>query len=330
MAKMLDAELDNHLGGKDEAARSEIAHRVGQRLSIDDLSDANRRAAEALAAELACDAIERVRCELSKAVRHAKYLPRDVALNIAHDVDSVACPFLEVTEVFSESDWQQLILTISGSALVAVARRSVMAEGLALALAESGNSVVAETLIENPALPMTEFICHTLMDRFDSETWVLDKLAERDDLIVEIAVRLTAKVSAAAREKLLRSYNMPDYMEPIGVEVEAAAMLQLIKEASESRLPALVQSLKQENKLTPHLLLTALSENMLAFFEAALSALAAVRLEQVRSDIRHAGTSSVVELFRQAHIPTAMYDDFWETLEIARGKIKRQADEESV
>ena len=106
----------------------------------------------------------------------------------------------------------------------------------------------------------------------------------------------------------------------MGAEVEAAAMLQLIKETPVSRLPALVRSLKQENKLTPPLLLTALRENMLAFFEAALSALAAVRLEQVRNKILHAGASPVIELFRQAGIPATMYDDFWEALEVVRKK----------
>lgn len=320
----IDDGSENLLVGKDEDARTEIAHRVGERLSIDDLSDTDRRAVETLAAQLASDAIERVRCELSKAVRRAKFLPRNIAFKIAHDVDSVACPFLEVTEVFSDSDWQQLILTISRSALVAVARRPAMTDGLALALAELGNSVIAETLIENPASPMTEPVCHTLLGRFESEPWILDKLAQRDDLIVEIAVKLTKKVSAVAREKLLRMYNMPDYTELIGAEAEAATILQLIRETPESRLPALVQSLKKENQLTHFLLLKALREYLLAFFGAALSALAAKRPKQVRSVILHEGTSSVIELFRQAHIPPAMYDDFWEALEVARGQRKTE------
>ena len=317
---MLDADLEKVLGGKDEATRSEIAHRVGQCLSTDDLSDVERRAAEALARELARDAIERVRCELSKAVRHSNFLPRDIALKIAHDVDSVACPFLEVTDVFSESDWQQLILTISRSSLVAVAGRSLMTEGLALALTNLGDSVVAESLIGNPAAPMTGPVCHTFMDRFSSETWILDKLAHRDDLIVEIVFKLTEKVSAAAREKLLRSYKMPDYTEQIVAEANSATILRLIREVPELHLPILVESLKQENKLTHLLLLAAARENLLAFFGAALSALAAVRSEQVRSVILHSGTKAVIKLFQQAHIPAAMYDDFWEALEVARSQ----------
>lgn len=167
---------------------------------------------------------------------------------------------------------------------------------------------------------MTKPVCHSLIDRYSSETWILDALAQRDDLIIEIAVKLTEKVSSAAREKLSRTYNMPDYTEVIGVEAEAAAMLKLIKETPESRLLALVNSLKQENKLTPSLLLTTLRENKLAFFETALATLAAVKLEKARSDILHAGANSVVRLLHQAHIPSEMHDDLWIALEVARSQ----------
>ena len=110
-----DGGLDNLLDDKGDDARSRIARRVGQQLSLNDLSETDRRAAETLARELVCDVIERVRAALSNAVRHAKYLPRDVALRIVHDVDSIACPFLEATGIFSHDDWQNLLATISQS-----------------------------------------------------------------------------------------------------------------------------------------------------------------------------------------------------------------------
>ena len=79
------------LTGKEEDARIQIAGRVGDSLSVDDLATADRRAAELLARALADDAIENVRVALSKAIARAKHLPRDLALKLAHDVDSVAC-----------------------------------------------------------------------------------------------------------------------------------------------------------------------------------------------------------------------------------------------
>jgi uncharacterized protein (DUF2336 family) len=241
------------LSNKEEDARIEIAGRVGDTLSHEELATPDRRAAELLARALADDAIERVRSALSQAIRHAKHLPRDLALKLAHDVDSVACPFLETTEVFSDSDWQQLVLTISRNANSAVARRANMSEPLAKILAELGDSVVAECLIENPATPMTGAVCYTLMDRFASEMWVLDKLSSRDDLITKIAIELTDKVSAVMRERLVNTYKLTGHAESLATEAEAGAILQIVKKTPEKDLIELAKALQKESKLKPSL-----------------------------------------------------------------------------
>jgi uncharacterized protein (DUF2336 family) len=317
---MTTLELSNLLDGRDEDARLRIAGRVGQCLSIDDLPDVERRANEALARELARDAVERVRRALSDTVKYAKHLPRDIAMRIAHDVDSVACPFLEVTQVFSDSDWQQLMLTLSKGALTAVARRSPMPEGVAQALAEVGNSVVAETLIDNRATPMTRPICFTLMDRFGAQTYVLDRMAQRDDLLVEVAVRLTAKVSAAARNRLLQVYKIPELTGPLAAEAEEAALLGLIRQTPDARLPSLIQGLKRERKMTDALLLAAAREGQLVFVETALTLQTAMRAERVRSVVRHGSVTALTQLFRQARVPASKCDALWEAVMAARNK----------
>jgi len=308
------------VNGQGEEARAQIAQRTGSNLARDDISEADRRAAELIARVLAEDAIERVRIELSKAIRHAKHLPRDLALKLAHDVDSVSCPFLEVTEVFSEGDWQQLVLTISRSAQVAVARRSSITGSIAESLAELGDSVVAETPVENPWAPMTEPVCRILVDRFMSEIWVLDKLAVRDDLIAEIAVLLISRVSEAVREKLADSYGLRDFTEQLAAEAEVAAILKTVKQGSAEDLVEIVEALRAAGKLTPLLILVALRDRRLDFIEAALSANAARSLEHVRSVSRRASLDAVTQLLKRAQIPDVMHADFWNEIEAVRQK----------
>jgi len=319
---MLAPELETIMAGKDDFARSMIAQRVGERLSTGDLSVIERQAAEALARVLLSDAVERVRCELSKSIRHAKHLPREIALKIAHDIDSVACPFLEVTEVFSESDWQRLVLTISRTSMVAVARRASISAGLAVTLAELGSLIVAETLVDNPAAPMTTLVCATLMNRFKFEASVFEKMAQRNDLIVEIVVKLANKVSHAAREKLLRCYKMAEHTALISAEAEAGTLLGIIRQTPPSGIPALVRTLRMEGNLSDILLLNAAGENLLHFLEAALSDRAAMRVEQVRTVLLQEGTRSVVELLKQARIPVALHEKFWSALVNARSKVE--------
>lgn len=311
-------ETQNLVNSQGDEARAQIARRTGSSLAHDDISESDRRAAELIARVLAEDAIERVRIELSKAIRHARHLPRDLALKLAHDVDSVACPFLEVTEVFSEGDWQQLILTISRNALVAVARRSSISESIAKSLAELGDNVVAETLVENPRAPMTEPVCHILIDRFMSEIWVLDKLALRDDLLAEIAVNLISRVSDAVREKLANAHQLRDFTEPLAAEAEVSAILKTVKQAAAEDLIEVVEALRAAGKLTSLLLLAALRERRLGFIEAALSVTASRSLEHVRSVIHRANLDAVTQLLKKAKIPDVMHADFWHEIEAIR------------
>lgn len=317
---MQEMDPERLLKGKGEDARVQIAQLVGQSLANDDLAKSDQRASEMFARALVQDAVERVRCELSKAIRHAKHLPRELALKLAHDVDAVSCPFLEVTEVFSDSELQQLLLTITRGASIAIAQRSRMSESLAQSLAQSGDSIVAETLLENPTAPMTEPVCHTLMDRFASENWVLDKMALRDDLITEIAIKLTAQVSVAMREKLVNTYRLPRHTEPLADEAETGAVLQIIRKTAGKDLIEAARVLMRENRLTPQLLQLALQKDERAFLEAGFSVLSGRSMEHVRSVINRAGPDAIIQLLRKVDIPEEMHGGFQQGIELLRSK----------
>lgn len=306
------------LTGRDDTARSEIAQRVGQVLSGDDMSQADRVAAELVAWKLLDDAVERVRFALANAVKHAQHLPMRLALKIVHDVDSIACPFLETTEIFSDEDWAQLLLTISRGARIAVARRSSMTESIAKNLLQSGDAVVAEVLVENPAATMSDSVFQILMDRFSSQIWILDKLAMRDDLLTEIAVQLTLHVSAAAREKLSKCYNIPDQADRLSIETEQNAIFELVKNASDGELVTIARTLNKERKLTPRFLLSALEEDQNAFFEVALSVLGGGRLGDVQGVMRTRRRDAVLPLLEKSGIPQPMRNAFWHAFQIGR------------
>lgn len=313
-----DAQANQFLTGMDDDGRVQIAGRVGAVLAEDATPVADRRAAELLAHDLAKDAIERVRCALSDAIKNASHLPRPLAMMLAHDVDSVACPFLEATDVFTETDWQSLILTISRNARISVARRASMPESLALSLAEVGDSVVAETLVENTAVPMNAAVCDTLLQRFESEIWVLDKMAAREDLLADIVTRLVLKVSAAARDKLAAAYRLDDFTAPVAAEAESAAVLKTVSAMSRKELVAAAETLHAGQRLTPFLMLDALRDRQLAFLEAALSVISSRSIEHVRSVLERADTATVAGLLEKAGVPATMLDDFRAEIEVVR------------
>jgi uncharacterized protein (DUF2336 family) len=315
---MLAAHLNSLLDAKREGERIRIAQRAGRRLTLADLPAAERQAAEAIARCLAEDAIETVRQALSEAVRQARFLPRDIALRIAHDIDAVACPFLAVTEVFSDEDWQQLVLTLSRDALITVARRSPMSEALAIGIAERGDTVAAETLIANPSAPMTPAVLTPLVDRFKNTTWVLDQLAERSDLGAEIAVTLVGMVSSAASRKLSARYNLDNYVVPNLIEAEIASIIRLARNIPPSRYPVIASTLRDKGKITLHLLEQTLREGPIAFFEAILSAATGLPVERVRGLVRADPPEALKPLLRKAQIPASVHDELLLLVQEAR------------
>ncbi|MBL8705849.1 MAG: DUF2336 domain-containing protein [Rhodospirillales bacterium] len=302
----------------DEATRLAIAQRVGQRLGDDAVTEADRQAAEQLVAALAQDAIDRVREALAVSVRNAEHLPRPVALRIAHDIDSVACPFLEFTKVFSESDWQQLVLTLSRSSLVAVARRTPMTEQLAASLATVGDADVATTLARNKAAPMTPPVCLPLLERFEPFSDVLEVLAERDDLVEEVALRLTTMVSEAARAKMRRLYDMPEQTALLGAEAEATSLVALVRKTQPDRLEALARSMRKLGKLTDFFLLRAARERLSGFLAAAIAERTGRPVEAVARILLRGSSMEVAALLREAGVNQAIYEEFWLALSATR------------
>lgn len=302
----------------DETTRLAIAQRVGQRLSDDSVTEADRRAAEELAAALARDALDRVREALAVSVRNADHLPRAVALRIAHDIDSVACPFLEFTQVFSESDWEQLVLTLSRSSLVAVARRSSMTEQLAASLATVGDAEVATTLVRNKAAPMTPPVCLPLLDRFEPLSDVLEVMAERDDLVEDVALRLTTMVSEVARAKMRRLYDIPEQTVLLSAEAEAGSLVALVRKTKPDRMEALVRSMRKAGKLSDIFLLRAARERLSDFLPAAIAERTGRPVEAVAKILSRGSSKEVASLLREARVTPSIYEEFWHALSASR------------
>ncbi len=278
----MQSQIQELLRGKCLAERAILARSAGAHLAGPGRPLGDHRAAEELARHLACDSIEAVREQLSKAVRHCRFLPRDVAMTIAHDVDAVACPFLELTEVFSEEDWQQLVRSISSGARVAVARRPDLSEGLVESLAEVGDAHVAEALIGNVKAPINISAYSALIVRLGDTPWILDSMVEQRSLPAEVAVMLISKVSEAAREKLAEKYDLNDFTSPVVAEATDCALLQVIQDAEGDQLLEYAQSLYRLGGLDPSFLMQALQFGSLEFFEAAMAVRAGIPIEHAR------------------------------------------------
>ena len=328
--RALQRQIENQLAGKNPSERAHLASGLAAHLASEDLASTDQWAAEELVRQLARDVIELVRQELSKAVRHCPFLPRDIAMRIAHDVDSVACPFLEVTEVFTDAEWQQLVVTVSKGAHVAIAQRPCLSQELVASLAEIGDSCVAETLLANGKAPLTATNLSVLADRFEDSPWVLEAMADRQELPPEIVSRLINQVSRAARAKLAETYRMDDWTNPVGVEAEINSLLRAIRNAPPGSLRDYARGLDRNGELKPVLLIRALQSGYLEFVEAALAIRARVPPESVRTLISQGGRAGMNRLCDRAGIPAYLQEDLRAGLQLALARRSPAEDSEHV
>ena len=88
--------------GPTDDERASVALKLCKKMDVE-LSKADRAAANEILRVMAGDAAELVRRALAVTLRASDVLPRDVALRLAEDVESIATPILSFSPVFSEA-----------------------------------------------------------------------------------------------------------------------------------------------------------------------------------------------------------------------------------
>ena len=119
--------------------RAAAAAGVAAEVSSGELSDAEREIALDIISILAKDAAEQVRAAMVDHLRHCDFLPEDTASLIANDIESIAIPFIEVSQVLSDADLLALIETGERPRQLAVARRPSVSPEISSTLIRDGH-----------------------------------------------------------------------------------------------------------------------------------------------------------------------------------------------
>ncbi len=308
------SEVEQILAGKDAKRRSEIAGHLGDKLDSR-LTELEREIAEEIARTLAEDAVLTVRKALAESVRQSRFLPKDVGLKLAYDVEDVAVPFLEATEIFSEEELCDIARRVAQRCKRAIAGRPDLPPTVGWVLSECGDIHVAGELVRNQTAELRTETLINLIRNFDGETTLFEAMAARDVLPPQIVQILLTRVSEAAAAKLRDHYKLSsDYANPLIEEAGLKSMLIAAERANPLDLMALVRDLKDKGKLTPSALLWSLRGGCLKFFSAAMALLAGLSLSETRAVVAAANPEAIQQLCAQAKIPPSLWKEICETL----------------
>lgn len=288
--------------------RAETASKVARQFEGDDLSVAERALAEDIFRIMMKDAEVRVREALAENLKENPHVPHDVAVTLAGDVDTVALPILEFSEVLNSEDLIAIVSSQGAGKQTAVARRKSVDEAVSEALVDHGNEIVVSTLVANQGAEISDKSLTKVVDKYGDSEAVQAPLIQRPRLPVTVTERLVTRVSEHLKAQLVARHDLPaDLAADLIMQSREKATIDLSTESTEDEVQSLVRQLNQNNRLTPSIILRALCMGDTKFFEYAMAERAGIPVVNARILIHDSGDLGLKGLYEKCGQPSAFF-----------------------
>lgn len=297
--------------GATEDERAAAAHKLCRRMDAE-LCDPEREAAHQVLRLMAADTAERVRRALAVTLKTSSILPRDVALKLAHDVESVSLPILHNSPVFTDEDLAEIVRVSPAVKQLAVARRSSLGEPATAALVEHADEEAVKAACANDNALFSEAALRRACDRFAEVEGVTAAIAFRKVLPLSVGEKLVNLVSEQVRQHLVDRHALsPATALQITLGASERATVDLVDQAARAAdMGAFVAHLRRQDRLTPSLLLRAVAHGHLSFFEWSVAELAAVPHHRTWLMIHDAGALGLRAIYERASLPARLFPAF--------------------
>ena len=299
--------------------RAQTAAKIAADFGHGTLTESERTMAEEIFRIMVKDAEVRVREALAQNLKENPALPRDVAMSLAKDVDSVALPVLQFSEVLSDEDLIEIVRSQGAAKQMAIAARPTVSEAVSTALVETEVEEVVTTLVANEGAEISEKSLHKVVEDFGDTEAVQDAMVHRPKLPVTVVERLVTLVSENLKEELAKRHEMSDSMATdLILQSRERATITLSSESDDDDLDRLIRQLRENGRLTPSIVLRALCMGDLKFFEAAVCELAGVPLVNGRQLMHDSGALGLKALYEKTGLPENHFPAVRAAIDVAR------------
>jgi uncharacterized protein (DUF2336 family) len=311
-AALSDADLRTLVKGESEDERAVIAHRLCRRIEEGGITADDREFAHQILRLMSADAAELVRRAVAVTLKSSPLLPHDVAMKLARDVESVAVPVLSFSPAFTDEDLIEIVKACGPVRQIAVARRGRVSSAVTSALVEHGAEPAVRAACANDNADFTEASLQKAITRFANSSELLGAVSYRSVLPVSVTERLVAMVSDQLRDHLINHHALsPEMALQIALGARERATIDLVDQAGRTTdVERFVTHLNTNGRLTPSLLLRALSHGHMTFFEWALAELAQVPHHRTALMIHDAGPLGLRAIYERAGMPGRLFSAF--------------------
>jgi uncharacterized protein (DUF2336 family) len=318
---LTEADVQRLMSSPSGDVRAETAAKVAQAFDTGTLSSTERELASAIFRAMVKDAEVMVREALAQNLKSNPDLPKDVALSLAKDIESVSLPVLEYSTVLSDADLIDIVRVASAEKQTAIARRAAVSGAVAEALVDhSRHPNVVTTLVGNPGAKLEPPLIEKVIEKHGDVIAVKNTLARRPDLPVKLAERLVAAVSETLRDFLLTKRELsPDQAADLVIQARERATVALLPPGQHGAdVMDLIRQLRDHQRLTPSLILRALCLGDVGFFEASMAVLSNTSIVNARALIHDEGKLGLQSLYGRTNLPTALYPAYRIALDMVR------------
>ena len=292
--------------------RALAAHKLCRRMDREDLSDEERSHAHDILRVMAADAAELVRRALAVTLKTSPLVPRDVAVKLAHDVESVATPILNFSPAFTDDDLAEIVRLGGPVRQTAIARRPALSAKVTTTLVEHGCEDAVQVACANDNAAFTDAGLQSVLHRFTRSEAVLAAVAYRQALPMSVTEKLIGMVSEQVRAHLVSHHALPPQTAlMLAAETGERATVDLVDQAGRAAdVKGFVAHLKANDRLSPSLLLRALAQGHMTFFEWAVAELSGVPHHRTWLMIHDAGPLGLRAIYERAGLPARLFGAF--------------------
>lgn len=311
-AELTQEDIRRLLRGDSGEARAAAADRLCRRMDESALSEEERAAAQEIIRLIAQDAAQIVRRALAEALKASDLLPREVALKLARDVESVALPVLAFSPAFTDEDLEEIVRVCGPGRQIAVASRPVLSQAVTAALVQHGCEPAVRIACANESAAFSEASLQKAVSRFAHSQELLAAMARRRALPLAVADRLARMVGDELRDHLVNNHALnPETAVQIALGARERATVDLVEQAGRTAdVERFVAHLNAEGRLTPSLLLRALANAHMTFFEWGVAELARVPHHRTWLMIHDAGPRGLRAIYERAGLPLRLFPAF--------------------
>lgn len=309
---LTDEDIRVLVKGANADDRAIAAHKLCRTLDRIELSDADREKANDILRIMAADAAELVRRALAVTLRASDRVPRDVALKLSKDVESIALPMLKFSPVFTDEDLAEIVCLGDPVRQVAIAKRSALSERVTTVLVEVGSEEAVEVACSNDNANFGERVLQHAIDRFSRSESVLQAVAYRRVLPLAVTERLIQMVGDQVRDHLVSRHAIsPETALQMALGAKERASIDLVDQAGRTAdIKSFVVHLRRAERLTPSLVVRALAHGHMAFLEHAIAELAGVPHHRAWLMVHDAGPLGLKAIYERAGLPLRLYPAF--------------------